>query len=292
MAWLDEILSRLVEHPVCGYRPGSTPAAEPTTIAALALLTHGRIPPVDKALDWLVPQQSVIGSVGVYERDSTPGWATSFAVLLWTRTNTRGRHQARIDHGVTWLLGSRGTTMEEESKDLGHNPRLVGWPWASGTHSWLEPTAYALLALKAAGLSNHPRAREAVKLLLDRQLPAGGFNYGNTIVLGQELKPHVQPTGVALVALADEVGIRDRVGRSLDYLRAEVNVGTTSSSLAWALLGLGGYGALPSGHKSWLEAATNRTLAHDASPYKLGLLALADRAGDQPLLKRNAPEAN
>lgn len=287
MAWLDNALLRLAEHPVCGYRPGSTPAAEPTTLAALALLTHERPQPVEKILEWLIPQQSVIGSVGVFEKDSTPGWTTSFAVLVWARTNRHERHQTRIDHAISWLLGSRGMTLEE-TKDLGHNAQLVGWPWAAGTHSWLEPTAYALLALKAAGLSAHPRAREAVKLLLDRQLPDGGFNYGNTSVLGQVLRPHVQPTGVALVALADEPEIRPRVARSLNYLRSEVNEGTTSASLAWALLGMGGQGALPAAAKTWLEAAAKRTLSHDASPHKFALLALAAKANELPLSKKQA----
>ena len=44
-----------------------------------------------------------------------------------------------------------------------------------------------------------PRIREAVRLLWDRQLPHGGWNYGNTVVLKQELRPHLLPTGLARI---------------------------------------------------------------------------------------------
>ena len=76
--------------------------------------------------------------------------------------------------------------------------------------AWLEPTAMALLALKHTGHDAHVRAREAVDLLHDRLLPNGGSNYGNTFVFGQELRPHVQPTGLALLALTGERHPDDR----------------------------------------------------------------------------------
>ena len=44
------------------------------------------------------------------------------------------------------------------------------------------------------GLPPHPRNwRNAQAMLIDRLLAGGGCNYGNTVVLGQELRPHVQP---------------------------------------------------------------------------------------------------
>jgi hypothetical protein len=71
----------------------------------------------------------------------------------------------------------------------------VGWAYAEGTHSWVEPTAFAVLALKAASREYQAAAREGVAVLIDRQLPGGGLNYGNTFVLGQLIRPHIQPTG-------------------------------------------------------------------------------------------------
>ena len=46
------------------------------------------------------------------------------------------------------------------------------------------------------------RVRQGVKLLLDRQLPHGGWNFGNTLVYGTELLPSEEYIGVALTGLA------------------------------------------------------------------------------------------
>ena len=94
------------------------------------------------------------------------------------------------------------------------------WPWVLGTHSWIEPTAFNVLALKAAGRGEHPRTREAVRLLVDRLLPTGGCNYGNTTVLGQQLRPHLAPTGLVLLSLAGEQINDSRIAKSLAYLQS------------------------------------------------------------------------
>ena len=125
----------------------------------------------------------------------------------------------------------------------------------AGTHSWVEPTAINVLALRSAGQAGHPRCREAVKLLLDRQLPQGGWNYGNTTVLGHVLLPQVQPTGLALAALAGETDARSKVQPSLDYLHRVLSRRTTTASLCYALLGLIGHGLQPQPADQWLSSA-------------------------------------
>jgi hypothetical protein len=167
---------------------------------------------------------------------------------------------------------------------MGHNTTLVGWPWIEETHSWIEPTAMHVLALKAVGQSGHPRTREAVRLLIDRLLPAGGCNYGNTVVMDQVLRPHLQPTGLAMLALAGE-SVRDgRIEKSLDYLTAELSPRTASGSLCYGLLGLAAHGCLPADASRWLEMTFRRTVARDASPYRLALVALAALGTASPLI--------
>jgi hypothetical protein len=148
----------------------------------------------------------------------------------------------------------------------------------------MEPTAFFVLALKAHGLALHPRTREAVQLILDRQLAAGGCNYGNTVVLGQPLRPHVQPTGIALLALADEMEQSRAAGRSLKYLRTSLSANTTTASLCWGLLGLAAQGQTPADAEAWLEQAARHTREHGASPHKLALLALAALQERSPLV--------
>jgi hypothetical protein len=130
-------------------------------------------------------------------------------------------------------------------------------------------------SLKAAGHNNHPRTREAIKLLVDRQLPSGGCNYGNTEVMGQALLPHVQPTGLAMLALAGESDEQGRMERSLAYLRQTLSARTTTASLCWGVLGLSAHDQRPADADLWLESAYGRTMRRDRSPYKLALLAVA-----------------
>ena len=69
------------------------------------------------------------------------------------------------------------------------------------TFSWVEPTAWACLALRRIGQGQHPRVEEGSKLLLDRALANGGVNYGNRRIFGIALEPIPGPTAVMLLAL-------------------------------------------------------------------------------------------
>jgi hypothetical protein len=273
MTWLPQTLDQLAARPVCGYSRDSAPASEPTALAAQALAAHGRAGDAEKAADWLARIQAADGSVGVREGES-PGWPTSLAVLAWVALNEAGRRQTRIDRGVGWIIAAHGETMPQPS-EFGHNTEIAGWSYADKTSCWLEPTALHVAALKAAGRGGHARTRDGVRLLIDRLLATGGCNYGNTVVLGQTLRPHVQPTGIALAALAGENDLSGRVANSIAWLEQAIGSKTTASSLAWALLGLSAHSIGIPRCEEWLAAAHRRTVEQGSSPHKLALLALA-----------------
>ena len=191
------------------------------------------------------------------------------------------------------LLGCSRVAGEtsERQEYTGHDTMLVGWPWVVGTHSWVEPTAMSVLALRATGLGKHPRAREAVRLLEDRLLSTGGCNYGNTIVLGQTLRPHVEPTGAAMMALGGEPDRSGRMSRAIAYLESTLGPTTTPASLAYGLLGLAAHGRVPSQAAAWLAACTAQSLRRQSS-LELALLGLAVLEAACPLVTLSAvPEA-
>ena len=270
---LNDILTALEKNPVVGYAPTAAPATEPTALAALSLAAHSKKSSAKPAIDFLLSIQSPDGSVGVRKNEPEPQWPTSLAVLAWQAFDKQA-YAANIDRAVNWILEAKGKAMEQTS-DMGHNTQLVGWSWAEGTHSWIEPTAFHVLALKATGRGENPRTREAINLLLDRQLPSGGCNYGNTSVLGQTLRPHVQPTGIALLSLAREQDQGSRIAKSVAWLRKALSKETTPASLAWGLLGLAAHGVTVPNASNWLEAASRQVQSHDNSPHKLALLTLA-----------------
>jgi hypothetical protein len=297
MTWRDELLDQLAAAIPCGYQRQGLAATEPTCLAAIALSLSGRTESSLQALQWLASIQSDDGSVGPAPGLPTPGWPTALAILASAyadrgdssdvlglcddrnspdndRTKSEEPFSAR--RAMQWLLAAKGTTIRR-SPEMAHNSMLVGWPWVPGTHSWVEPTALAVLALKSIGEGNHPRTREAVRLLSDRLLPEGGCNYGNTSVLFQVLRPHVQPTGLTLLALYGEADDDGRIARSLEYLQSEVGAASAAASMAYGVWALARYGKSPPDAPGWLATAARRRTTQD-SPLRMALVVLASLA--------------
>lgn len=293
--WIELALDGLARQPRCGYRVGGTVCAEPTALAAIALSVHGRHASARDAADQLAEMQQADGAVGVSVSQTTPVWPTGLAVMAWqTCGGTAGGGesnplQANIDRALEKMLTIEGEALPT-SQNLGHNVMLQAWPWVEGTHSWIEPTSIQLLAMKLSGLGEHPRAREAVELIVDRLLPEGGCNYGNTTVLGSTLRPHVQPTGMALQALAGENDPSGRLTKTIAYLRRELSAQTTALSLSHALLGLAAHDVeIPADH--WLEAAYRKNVVQGESPHKTAMLLLAAARDRCPLSRGTQREA-
>lgn len=290
MAWIDDVLMRLVDPRWWAYEPGGTWASEPAALAAIALIGHGREEAALHACTSLADRQAADGSLGVTARQGDPHWPTALAVLAWKCAERLPREQhgfrQAIDRATLRIVSITGKT-SSRSWETGHNSMLVGWPWVEGTHSWIEPTAWCVLALKATGQNSHPRAREGVRVLIDRQLSFGGCNYGNTTVFGQRLRPHQEPSGLALAALAGEAEASQQVQRAAAYLESSLSERTTSMSLSYGLLGLAAARRTPDAAPAWLEAAAARSLAR-AKPLHLALLALAALGTDCPLLTEAA----
>ena len=322
MDWRNDILDRLAAQIPCGYHPSGPAGAEPTALAAMALSAANR--PAAKAVEWLGARQSSDGSVSTltapskpregrkesphsqptspafpglssdYASEPHPDWPTGWAILAALSVNRDTNAKAQkssfdVSRATNWILQSAGDSAE--SDESRRKAAIVGWPWVNGTYSWVEPTAIHIVALKAAGFAEHRRTREAMTMLTDRLLPSGGCNYGNTIVLGQELLPHVQPTGLAILALAGSVDADGRIERSLRFLEDSLSVETTAASLSYGLIGLAAHDRYPAGAAKWLEAAYRRTIARDGAAYKLALLSLAVLGEKCPLVALSANPA-
>ena len=161
MDWSETIVGWLA-----GQRPGPTmamrlwPASRPRS-TAMALVAHGRDrqPP----LDWLVGRQADDGSVGSHARPGNTRLAhgASGAGLGAGRPPGIARRRATsnsIARATDWLLTAQGMRLDS-TEQLGHDSTLIGWPWVEGTHSWIEPTAWAVLALKRSDYPERPHAK-------------------------------------------------------------------------------------------------------------------------------------
>lgn len=149
-----------------------------------------------------------------------------------------------INRLVDGLVGAKGVKID--AFDPAQDNSLQGWPWIRDTFSWAEPTAWCLLALKRAQTDKRhegaaARISEAERLLINRSCRTGGWNYGNSSALGQELRAYVPTTAIGLLAMQDR---RDDevVRRSLRFLEESQLSERTASALALASLCLRVYG--------------------------------------------------
>ena len=137
------------------------------------------------------------------------------------------------------LLDVKGIRMTDHPA-IKQDSSLQGWSWNSASFSWVEPTAWCVLAVKKL-CRDHPAATprldEAQRLLADRACTAGGWNYGNKEVYGQALLPHVPPTAAGVLALQDRKKDPLLLG-AVDVLRQQAPREGSASALALAWIAL------------------------------------------------------
>jgi hypothetical protein len=260
-----------------GYRRNGLPSVEPTALACLALRATdpdggaGRL--VEPAAKWLASLQQPDGSVGLFAGMPRPEWPTPFALLLWADL---GGFDREIQHATEWLLERRGLTFKKSSvPGAGHDASIAGWPWIAETHSWLEPTAMAVLALRRVGKVEHQRTQDGLRLIRDRAIATGGWNYGNNAVYGTNLRAQPASTGIALAALSGTQGRDGVVDRACSYLRSVLPGIRSAQSLGWGLLGLAAWDEKLPESGTWLsEAFGTSTRRREAAP-QISYLLLA-----------------
>ena len=231
---------------------------------------------MENALAWLVRTQHPDGGMPISREVKGPCWPTGLATLalLASSDSTNGAFRGNTDKSVEWLLGTRGRTFESDPRVYGHDTTLSGWPWVEGTHSWLEPTAYSILALRAAGRDGHPRVGEAVRLIFDRAIPEGGWNYGNRHMFGADLRPFPGTTGIVLAALAGEPA-DSRIEAGIEHVAREMVRVRSPMSLGWGLIGLTAWNRRPREARTWLAESADRALSRTANPLEDALLLIA-----------------
>ena len=125
---------------------------------------------------------------GVILNDS----ATAFAAIALGAGDARER---ALDHLETALAPDARST-----DDVPFDASKHGWAWTESTFGWVDPTARAVLALRLLRPAA-PAIDDGIGMLRDRETVGGGWNYGNRVVLGEDLEPYAQTTAAALVAL-------------------------------------------------------------------------------------------
>jgi uncharacterized protein (DUF362 family) len=186
--------------------------------------------------DWIEKCALADGTFRLERGRAEAVWPT--ALVLFVQT-VLGEERKKIEQTAGALLARQGRSTEpREDDDVNDiDLKLTGWPWAEGNFSWVEPTAWACLALRHAGQGDHPRVRDGLQMLLDRALDAGGVNYGNRRIFGIELEPIPGPTAVMLLALQGQPS-HPRLDAAVDYLCRQAGTAEDLEHLCWSRLAL------------------------------------------------------
>jgi hypothetical protein len=238
-----------------GFHAGEPSRAEPTCWA-LRALGHTEAQDTEsfrKGAGYLQSARLPDGSWPACAEMRAGSWITSLACSVLAAD---GQSAKSVAAGLKWLCEDfpRDSSpwmrfvqsLRLKSHISSQNDSYRGWGWTPKTASWVEPTAFALLALRDAPSEQLPRnAAErrdlAVALLYDRMCPGGGWNCGNPRVYGVDGDALVLPTCWALLALRDAP---EKPGRalSLAWLQKEFAKIESAASLAVARMTLENYG--------------------------------------------------
>ncbi|CAN5233069.1 hypothetical protein BH11PLA2_BH11PLA2_25900 [soil metagenome] len=299
MTPLDQLIATTSPDGGWGYRSDQPAHLEPTALALLALNANTLLYSGAIANAWRAVHQHALpdGSYRLTRGRPQAVWPT--ALVLFTQAVTGNALDAK---SMNCLLTTEGKVLKadpEVADMVDIDVRLMGWPWAEDTFSWVEPTSWACLALRAAGQGGHVRVQEGLRLLLDRAFDTGGANYGNRTVLGRSTEPIPGPTALLLLAMQglDHMKIDAAKG----YLRVHAEKTTDVEHLAWIKLALAVHAndeatkatlpKLDARLKAALDAELTATPGLGAGPSRLALAALAlDTANRNPFLLKDTPQ--
>ncbi|HEY7322819.1 MAG TPA: prenyltransferase/squalene oxidase repeat-containing protein [Candidatus Binatia bacterium] len=201
----------------------------------------------DAGLKWLLQHQKDDGSWVLNDTVKESSWSTPIAALAVLSFQDQRQHALRA---AKWILTQEGrkagwlasllVQLSIIKKMTELDPFLSGWSWTAGAFSWVEPTSYSLMALKRlrhslAKTNCEERIRQGEMLIYDRMCESGGWNYGNSKVLGEALWPYPDVTAVALIALQDQAAseANQKSLRALENMLREAPSGT---ALGWGIL--------------------------------------------------------
>ena len=209
-----------------GYYAGKASRLEPTCWALLALGSA--------ADDAVLRNWALKDGLFIDPNSPTPNYGFHGLALL-TLLARRVEHLASNRHLIEAIEDVRGVKLADRGAVRQRN-ELEAWSWMEGTFSWIEPTAWCLIALKKArsiSLSVSPsRLATGDLVLFDRCCERGGWNYGNSNMLGKELPAYVSTTALGLLALQDHRS-HETVAKSVQLLQHEWR--TEMSGLALGL---------------------------------------------------------
>lgn len=290
---IDQVANALIalQNPDGGWgaTQGRRSNTESTSLAVSALKSLGEQSGNDRVIrgaTWLTERQNPNGSWRLNDVATAGSWTTALAIIA---LNAFPEHQKRVLDASRWLLVQAGSKpgilaklilwVTGKSNINRLNDDLIGWSWVPHSFSWVEPTSYALTALKKVRSSLtaenlNERIQQGEAMIYDRMCKGGGWNYGNSKVLDYALWPYPDITAVALIALQDRAGEQANQ-ESLQALRKTADEANSGLAASWAAICLSVYGQDTTDWQKRIEKRFRETgFLGETKTLALALLAL------------------
>ncbi len=236
------------------YIAGHKPSTEASAWCAIALRDQSDI--AEQALSALIAARNPDGGWSTEPHMLPSDWTSGPGLLalrlLQVNTAASRTTKQAIKLGLEHMFDSR-------TEFYGSIARLLllalkgkegleyarGWPWSPDCYHWIEPTTYALLALR---LPTMPDAAvygaivtRANQFVLEHECKGGGWNHGSSFCLGVYLPPYIVTTAEALLVL-QETPTAPPVAAGLAFLQKTEPDECSAMERAWAILALNAYG--------------------------------------------------
>jgi hypothetical protein len=271
-----------------GFLSGAESRVEPTAWALIAIAndaaeqSHESLDAALRARRFLLAAQLADGSWPSATGQTQGSWATSLA--CWALRDD-AQSQDAADRGMRWLVEQFPREksfwlrmlrrLAGASRVSAQSDSFYGWSWTAGTSSWVEPTAYACLALRGAkNLRNaaQKRLQIAERMLYDRMCPGGGWNAGNPKVYGVAGLPEIGPTAWALLALRNHADRRENQ-QSLAWLEQNWNRVPSPAAAALSCIALRAHGRPATEIHDAIRTATQAGDANEQTLWNVPALA-------------------
>ena len=246
-----------------GYWARKAGQTEPTGLAILALKASGQAAACERGLSFLRSCRLESGAIGVGPQDKAGNW-TAYAALLAFHALGASEDEKKLKD---WILDFRDDAYRlsnDEAAEIAgrfrYDVMIPGWPWIANTVSWVEPTALFATALLHAGIDpDNRRIQFALRLILDRKINTGGWNYG--VPFDRKDSPALPlATAIALLALGT-AGVGEgepALTQAVDFLTARPPAETSTAALGWSILAFKNIGIARSKISGWSAELAGR----------------------------------
>lgn len=206
----------------------------------------------NRAINWLLSLQNTDGGWKLFDIDdiSSP-YSTSIAVITLNQID-KNIYSGEIQRGIKYL---ESRLEYFKNKELCYNV----WGWNKGTYIGIEPTAYAVLALKLLNSTNTERIKEGEKFFLSSACLNNGWTFGypfdrnnpaSTSIIYIPVEPQLSITALVLLALQ---GSNVNLSKHMNLVLKDYKKSYCPMSLSLSILALNAYGEETSDIIKWLN---------------------------------------